>query len=388
MRRISRGATALAGASLLLLLAACGNGSGGNASGGSGAKGTSADELNKSIGIISGTQLTTTGPNGESAVPADTLKLTPEEIAKVKAGHYKAALTWQTSSADQEAVTAGARAAFNDLGVEVVAVTNAEFDAAKQANQVATVLARKPDLLLAVPVDPTASVQSFKPAVDAGAKIVFNSSVPKGFTAGKDYVGLVGSDPVGMGKMAAESLGKSLNGKGKVGLLYFDSSFYTTNLRDVGFRSWLHKLYPDIQIVSQGFADPAKAQDAASAMLARYPDLNGIYVTWAAPPAQGVLAALRATTKKIKVVTCDLDTQVALDMIAGGAVVGDVVNPPYMMGYQMATLAAASLVRSDAPKFLTIAPVAVDAKNVGDVWQQSYGAAAPKEIAQALAQKK
>jgi ribose transport system substrate-binding protein len=371
--------TVLSTASLLVLLAACG----GSGSGGDGAG--SSDKASKSIGIISGDQFTTTGPNGEPAVPADTLKLTPAEVAKIKAGGYKAAMTWHTSSPDQEAVTAGAKAAFTDLGVEVVGVTNAEFDAAKQASQVQTVLARKPDIVLAVPVDPGSSGEAFRPAITAGAKIVFNSSVPTGYAAGKDYVGLVGSDPVGMGKMAAEILGKSLNGKGKVGLLYYDANFYTTNLRDVGFRSWLHKLYPDVTIVSQGFADPAKAQDAASALLARYPDLSGIYVTWAAPPAQGVLAALRSSGKQnVKLVTCDLDAQVALEMIAGNFVVGDVVNPPYFMGYQMATLAAASLVRADAPKFLTIPPVAVDAKNVADVWKKSYGADPPKEIVSAV----
>src|SRR5215212_12058005 len=74
----------------------------------------------------------TTGPNGEKAVPSSTLTLDQAEIDNLKTGKYTAALLWHTSSDFVTAVTAGATDAFNSYGIEVVATTDAGFDAARQ----------------------------------------------------------------------------------------------------------------------------------------------------------------------------------------------------------------------------------------------------------------
>jgi ribose transport system substrate-binding protein len=361
-----------------LALAACGHSSTPSAS----------SQADGPIGSMSGTLYETKGPNGEVATPAAQISLTGDDIAKIKAAHHKAALLWHTSSSDQESVSAGAKSVFDKLGIEVVGVASADFDPAKQASQVQTMLARRPDLMLAVPVDPAASTQAFRPAAAQGVKLVVSSVVPKGFVQGKDYVGLVNGDLAEMGKRAAEMLGKAMGGKGKVGFIYYDANFFATNTRDLAFRSWLRKLYPSIEIVSQGMADPAKAQETASALLARYPDLGGIYVPWAAPPEQGVAAALRAGGKRdVKVVTFDLDPSVALDMIHGDYVIGAVVNPPFVMGQTMATLAAWSLLHDTAPGFVVTPAVTVNRDNLAEVWKQSTGQEPPAAVTKALAQK-
>jgi ribose transport system substrate-binding protein len=340
------------------------------------------------IGSMSGTLYETKGPNGETSTPAADVALTEADLAKVRAGRHKAALLWHTSSPDQESVTAGAKSVFDAAGVEIVGTAAADFDPAKQASQVQTMLARKPDLMLAVPVDPAASTASFRPAVKAGVKLVVSSVVPEGYVHGEDYVGLVNGDLAEMGKRAAEMLGKSMGGKGKVGLIYYDANFFATNTRDLAFRSWMQRLYPDIQLVQQGMADPAKAQEAASALLARYPDLGGFYVPWAAPPAQGVVAALRSNAKKdVKVVTFDLDPAVALDMVRGEYVIGEVVNPPFVLGETMAKLALWSLVKGTAPEFVVTPPVTVTKDNLAEVWKQSTGEEPPAAVARELAAK-
>src|SRR5689334_10112959 len=114
----------------------------------------------------------THGPNGEPATPASTLTLSDAEVAKLKAGNYSAALLWHTSSDFTNAVTAGAKDEFARLGINVVATTDAAFDAAKQKNDVETVLAKKPSVILTLPLDPVASAASFRPAIDAGVKLV------------------------------------------------------------------------------------------------------------------------------------------------------------------------------------------------------------------------
>jgi ribose transport system substrate-binding protein len=340
------------------------------------------------IGAMSGTLYETKGPNGEKATAAAELELTDADMAKVKAGKHKVALLWHTSSPDQESVTAGAKSVFDKVGIEIVGTAAADFDPAKQASQVQTMLARKPDIMLAVPVDPAASTASFRPAVDQGVKLVVSSVVPKGYVQGKDYVGLVNGDLAEMGKRAAEMLGKSMDGKGKVGLIYYDANFFATNTRDLAFRSWMQRLYPDIELVQQGMADPTKGQEAASALLARYPDLGGFYVPWAAPPAQGVIAALRSNGKKdVKVVTFDLDPAIGLDMVRGEYVIGEVVNPPFVLGETMAKMALWSLVKGKAPEFVVTPPLTVTKDNLAEAWKQSTGEEPPAAVTKELAAK-
>ena len=84
----------------------------------------------------------TIGPGGEAATPSSEIKLSDAEVAKLKGGKYTAALLWHTSSDFVNAVTAGAKDEFARLGMDVVAQTDAGFDAAKQKNDVDAKLAQ------------------------------------------------------------------------------------------------------------------------------------------------------------------------------------------------------------------------------------------------------
>src|SRR4051794_4154162 len=50
----------------------------------------------------------TKGPNGETATPISALKLSPSEVAKVKAGNFTAAFTWHQGGQFTTAVEKGA----------------------------------------------------------------------------------------------------------------------------------------------------------------------------------------------------------------------------------------------------------------------------------------
>jgi ribose transport system substrate-binding protein len=323
----------------------------------------------------------TTGPDGEKATPTSELKLSDAEVAKLKDGKYTAALLWHTSSDFVNAVTAGAKDEFARLGVEVVAQTDAGFDAAKQKSDVETILAKKPSAILALPLDPVTSAEAFKPAVASGVKIVLLSNKPKDFVQGKDYVTIVTDDLFQMGKHAADALAQSIGKKGKVAWIYHDAQYYVTNQRDNAFKATIEQDYPDIHIVAQaGIADPARAEDIAHALLLKNPDLDGIYVTWA-EPAEGVLAALRAAgNTHTKVVTLDLSEPVALDMVKGGNVVAIVADQAYELGRAMADAVGYGLLNKPAPAFV-VAPVLTVAKdNVAKGWQDSLHRDAPKSV--------
>jgi ribose transport system substrate-binding protein len=323
----------------------------------------------------------TIGPDGEKATPASELTLTDVEAAKVAAAKPTAALLWHTSSDFVNAVTAGAKDEFARLGVSVVAQTDAGFDAAKQKSDVETILAKKPSAILALPLDPVASAEAFKPAVASGVKIVLLSNKPKGFVQGKDYVSIVTDDLFQMGKHAADALAAAIGKKGKVAWIYHDAQYYVTNQRDNAFKATIESDYPDIKIVAKaGIADPARAEDIAHALLIKNPDLDGIYVTWA-EPAEGVLAALRsAGNSKTKIVTLDLSEPVALDMVKGGNVAAIVADKAYDLGRAMADAAGYGLIGKAAPGFVVAPVLTVTKANVAQAWQESLHLDAPKSV--------
>ena len=323
----------------------------------------------------------TTGPDGEKATPASELKLSDAEAAKIAAAKPTAALLWHTSSDFVNAVTAGAKDEFTRLGVSVVAQTDAGFDAAKQKSDVETILAKKPNAILALPLDPVTSAEAFKPAIADGVKIVLLSNKPKGFVQGKDYVSIVTDDLFQMGKHAADALAESIGKKGKVAWIYHDAQYYVTNQRDNAFKSSIESDYPDIKIVAKaGITDPARAEDIAHALLLKNPDLDGIYVTWA-EPAEGVLAALRAAgNKTTKVVTLDLSEPIALDMVKGGNVTAIVADKAYDLGRAMADAAGYGLIDKPAPGFVVAPVLTVTKANVAEGWQESLHRDAPKSV--------
>ncbi|NRP20385.1 hypothetical protein LPJGGPFB_03644 [Ensifer adhaerens] len=323
----------------------------------------------------------TVGPSGEAATPSADVTLSDADIAALTGKGYKAALLWHTSSDFTNAVSAGAKDEFTRAGVEVAVTTDAGFDAARQRSDIETALAAKPNVILALPLDPVTSAEAFRQAVKDGTKLVFLSNVPSGYSHGTDYASIVTDDLFQMGKQAADALAKGIGGKGKVGYIFHDASYYVTNQRDQAFKSTIEKDYPDIKIVAeQGISDPARAEELASAMLLQNPDLDGIYVTWA-EPADGVLSALRANgNTKTKIVTLDLAEPVALDMVKGGSVTALVADKAYELGRAMAAAGLKSLLGQPTPAFVVAPALTVTKDNVSDGWKQSLNRDAPQSV--------
>ena len=249
----------------------------------------------------------TVGPQGEKPTWFSDLKLTNSEKQQIRNGHYKAAYLLHTTSDFTNALLAGAKDAFKDLGIELVVTTDAGMDSTKQKTDVETALALKPDLILTLVIDPVSGAEAFRPAVQKGVKLVFMSNLPVGYVQGKDYVSIVTDDLFGMGKAAAEMLADSMGKKGNVAWLYHDASYYVTNQRDNAFKTVLQKSYPQMKIVAEkGIANPADAEAIAAALITQHPEINAFYVPWDTP-AEGVVAACRAAKRPdIKVVTLDL----------------------------------------------------------------------------------
>ena len=323
----------------------------------------------------------TTGPNGEKATACATVKLTTAQTKSVRAGKFSAALLWHTSSDFVTAVNAGASASLKRMGIKVVATGDAQFDTAKQKANVDTAMAKKPSLILGLPFDGVAAAAAYKSAVAAKTKLVFLSNLPDKFTYGKEYVTVVTDDLAQMGIKAADSLATAMGAKGEVGYIFHDATYYVTNQRDQAFKARIASKYPNMKIVSeQGLTDPAKGQEIAQAMLAKNPNIGGIYVTWA-QPAEGVLAALKAAgNKTTKIVTLDLSEPLAVDMVRNGNVASITADAAYALGECMAVAGAIGLVKGKVPPFLIAPALTVTASNVEEGWKLSLNRPLPASI--------
>ncbi|HZX06660.1 substrate-binding domain-containing protein [Kribbella sp.] len=326
----------------------------------------------------------TVGPHGEKPTRVTDLELDPADEAKIKSGHYRAALLWHEMSAWSSAVQKGAVDEFARLGIKVVATADAKFDAAAQANQIQTALATKPDVILGQAVDPTTGAAAYQPAVAQGVKLVFADQAPNGFTYGKQYQAIITGDLFQLGRRAAEALGEAMGGKGDVAIMYYDAQFHVTNMRDCAFKKTLQSKFPGLRIVAQqGFSDPNKAEDIANALITQHPDLGGIYVSWA-QPAQGVLSALNnAGNTKTKLVTLDLDDTIATNMARGGRTAALAADRAYDFGRAMAISSALAVLGKKAPEFGIVDSVTV----TKDTLAQGYAAWAqplPQAVKDAL----
>ena len=215
----------------------------------------------------------TISPDGEKPVGSDQLKLNDADLKALKAGKFKAALLWHVQSDFMAAVAQGAKDELKALGIDVVAETDANLDAAKQQNDVETVMAKAPNMIITIPLDPVGVLR--QPSLNQatrGVKLSFLAAVPKDYKAGKDYVALTTDDLFHDGEKAAHALAEAIGGKGEIGYIYFDANLYVPNERDKAFKYTIEHKYPDIKIVaSQGIVDPLKAQEAADAFASQAP---------------------------------------------------------------------------------------------------------------------
>ena len=328
-----------------------------------------------------------TGPNGEAATPASEIQLTEEEKEQIREGGYTAAISmhyggndWATSQLE------GLQATFDDLGIEVVAVTDADFSAEQQVSDIETIMAKDPDIIVSIPTDATAD--AFERVSEAGIKLVFMDNVPEGMTAGEDYVSCVSADNYGNGCIAAELMGEALGGEGQIGMVYYDTVYFVTNQRDQGFKDTMAEKYPDIEIVTeQGFTDENGCSEQGDAILTQYPMIDGIYASWDIP-MEGVLSSVRAaglTGDDVKLTTIDLGNNIAKE-IAEGTVVGLGAQLPYDQGVAEATLAAYSLLEKEAPPYVVVDAKRVDRSNVVEAYEDVYHVEAPDWLKEAVSE--
>ncbi|MCI8317047.1 MAG: substrate-binding domain-containing protein [Lachnospiraceae bacterium] len=326
------------------------------------------------------------GPNGEVPESAALLGLTEEEVATLKEGNYTAAICWhQGGDTYITKHTQFITELFAEVGIEVVAVTDAGLSTEQQVADIETVIAMKPDIIIGEPVDAVGTRDAWQKVTDAGIALVFMDASGEGMTAGTDYVGCVSSDNYGNGVIAARLLADAIGGEGKVGMCYRNVNLYPVEQRKIGFMDTMAAEYPDIEIAE---ATPCEAavdcEDAMNAMLLKHADLKGAF-GWYDEPCVVISAAARTSGKDEFAVTgCDLGEDVALALAQNDMVAGIAAQRIKAQARALAILGCYGILEKEAPAFVAVPGLAVTHDNVVEGWEECYGEQPSQAILDAI----
>jgi len=332
----------------------------------------------------------TPGPNGEhSTAVADLPDPSAECVAKIKGENLKLAFLSSAQITWFAAIEKGVRDEAAKYGISIAMTADSNFDPAKQASDVETAMASKPDILIALPNDPVSAAQAFKPALDAGTTIVFYDNPVDGWTAGKEYVTISTGDHYRMGMKAADLLAQAIGENGTYGFIQLDVVFYNSNNREKGFLAEMAQKHPGIRNVAwAGFTDAATVGQATDAMLSQHPDLDGIYVSYSGGPATAVLASLSAAgNTHVKVVTHDLDAANDVVMATQGSnYFGTAIESTYLEGATTVKAAVLSRCGVAVPPFVVVPALSATRETLVQAWHDGLHTDPPADVLKALGQ--
>lgn len=232
-----------------------------------------------------------------------------------------------------QSVHAGAQAAGREFGVEILWNAPAtETEYSKQIEIVESFIARRVDGIVLAPTERVALVGVIDRARREGIPVtIFDSGADT-----ENYVSFVATDNFAGGQMAAQRLGKLLNGAGKVAVIAVVPGSASTTERERGFQETIQKEFPGVKIAAMqyGMSDRARSLAVSEDILTAHPDLAGIFASNESSTV-GAAQALKSRGLNGKVKLVGFDSSPSLvDDLRGGTIDSLVVQNPYKMGYE------------------------------------------------------
>jgi ribose transport system substrate-binding protein len=279
---------------------------------------------------------------------------TRKRIAVIPKG--QAHLFWQS-------VHAGAVSAARETGVDIVwNGPPSETDFTGQLQIVDAMITQRVDAICLAPIDKTAMVSVVERATREKIPVViFDSPVDT-----QEFVSKVATDNYHAGAMAAERMGKILNGKGKVAEVAVEPGSASTMAREQGFEDAIKKDFPEIHIVDKryGWADRAKSLNVAENMMTAHPDLDAMFASNESSTV-GAAQALKGRNAKVKLVGFDWSPGL-LDDLKSGLVDSLVAQDPFRMGHDAVASAVEKLKGATPQKIQNLPPRVVTRESLDD----------------------
>ncbi|MCK1189244.1 substrate-binding domain-containing protein [Streptococcus uberis] len=238
-------------------------------------------------------------------------------------------------------------------------VTDAQDDAARQADDIQNFISQNVDAILINPVDSKAVVSSIKAANSANIPVIL---IDRG-SEGGDVLTTVASDNVEAGKMAAEFVVKELGEKAKAFELSGVPGASATVDRGKGFNK-IAKTKLDILSSQSANFDRAKALNTAQNMIQGHKDVQVIFAQNDEMALGAAQAVKSAGLKDILIVGIDGQPD-AHDAIKNGDITATIAQQPAKMG-EIAMQAAIDHYQGKKVKKTTVSPIYLVTKETVD----------------------
>lgn len=226
----------------------------------------------------------------------------------------------------------GAEAEAKKLGVKLTVTGPATFSIPEQKPLIDTAAVTRPDALIVAPTDSAALDPDLLKVQHTGTKIIFVDT-----SSANSAIGLsrISSDNEAGGKLAADTLGKLLGGKGTVAVISVAKGVSTTDARIAGFQAEMAAKFPGIKLLAEQNDDTDSVGTATSFIegdIAANPNLNGAFaanVITAEGAASGIAHA--GKTGKVKLATFDADAT-QMTMMHSGTIQLAIAQEPALEG--------------------------------------------------------
>ena len=220
-----------------------------------------------------------------------------------------------------------------------VTVTSAEFDIARQRNQIADFIVQGVDAIVMSPADSKAIGTAIKEANDAGIP-VFTADIAA-LAEGVSVVTHVATDNYAGGRLAGEAILEAIGNQGQVAIIDHPE-VESVILRTQGFQDVINEANADnanVEIVAQltGGGVKDRAFRVAEDILQAHPDLDAIFAI-NDDTALGTVAAIEKAGKSGQIQIIGFDgTLEARRAIREGKIYADVIQHPYQIGQMTIT---------------------------------------------------
>jgi len=229
-------------------------------------------------------------------------------------------------------VQAGAMAAGEEYGVQIEwNGAAAETEYPRQIQIVDSFISRRVDGIALAPTERKALVGAVDRAAKAGIPLtVFDSGIDT-----ENYMSFLATNNYEGGQMAGRTLGRLLNGNGKVGMVMHAPGSGSTMDRERGFEDVIKAEFPGITIVASQFgqSDRSRAMAATENILTAHPAIDGLFAS-SEPSSVGAALALKSRSLGGKVQLVAFDSSDGMvDDLKAGVIAAMVVQDPFRMGH-------------------------------------------------------
>lgn len=239
----------------------------------------------------------------------------------------------ERGSGFHQAIACGARAAAEELEIQIDVQASPTYSATAQVPVLNSVLATNP---AAIVLDPTSSTALIAPLQDAAATGAIIVAVDTTVDDPSMLSAEVATDNFQVGVAAARELAAMLDGQtGDVAQINSIPGISTVDARIAGFEAEIAN-YPNLNYVGNQFAgeDIPKAQQAFSSLLSANPNLIGV-AAQSNNPAIGIAGGIRANgvADTVAAVAVDAD-EAQIEALREGLLDALIIQQPWEMGYQ------------------------------------------------------